>query len=166
MTSPASKRHQDIADFLVSILRAFVEVQSLGIILSAPFQMRVGNSGREPDLLFVAQANIERLKKTYLDGPADLAVEIISPESATRDRGAKFYEYEAAGIPEYWLIDPMREQAEFYQLDERGYYQLIRPDEGEVYTSKMVPGLRFPVAWLWKPPAIIAALKSLGLVGV
>ncbi|MEJ7756097.1 MAG: Uma2 family endonuclease [Nocardioidaceae bacterium] len=58
-------------------------------------------------------------QKTYLDGAADLAIEIISPESIGRDRGEKFVEYEAAGIREYWLIDPERRQAEFYRLEFR-----------------------------------------------
>ncbi len=164
MTSPASKRHQEISIFLSSILQVHVEAHQIGQILAAPFQMKVGDSGREPDLLFIAQANIKRLKKTYLDGPADLVVEIISPESATRDRGAKFYEYEAAGIPEYWLIDPQREQVEFYQLDAQGHYQLVRPDDDGVYTSDVLVGLHLPVVWLWNPPAVIAALKSLALI--
>lgn len=164
MTSPASERHQDISGFLETIFRVYTEFHSLGIVRSAPFQMRLSDSGREPDLVFVAEVHHERLRKTYLDGPADLVVEIISPESAGRDRGVKFYEYEAAEIPEYWLIDPEREQAEFYQLDVHGRYQLVPPDEKGIYPSKALPGLRLPVAWLWQPPKVIAALKSLQLI--
>lgn len=164
MTSPASERHQDISGFLETLLRAYTEVNGLGIVRSAPFQMKVDDSGREPDLLFVTEAHCDRLKETYLDGPADLVVEIISPESVGRDRGVKFYEYEEAGIPEYWLIDPQRERAEFYQLDERGRYQLIRPNNEGVYTSKMLTGLRLPVAWLWQVPKVLDALRTLELI--
>ena len=52
----------------------------------------------------MASERLDRVHRTYLDGPADLVVEIVSPESAGRDRGEKYYEYEAAGIPEYWLL--------------------------------------------------------------
>jgi Uma2 family endonuclease len=113
MSSPASRRHQSIAGFLTSVMRIFVEQRELGVILSAPFQMKLEH-GREPDLLFVASENLERLKESYLDGPADLVVEIVSPESAGRDRGEKFYEYARGGVPEYWLIDPQLEWVEFY----------------------------------------------------
>jgi len=41
MTSPASRRHQEIADFLTSVLRSFVEQHELGVVLSAPFQMKL-----------------------------------------------------------------------------------------------------------------------------
>ena len=165
MISPAGYKHQDIANFLLSILRAFAEARQLGSVLSAPFQMKLERSGREPDLLFVAREHLDRLKETYLDGPADLVVEIVSPESLGRDRGEKFYEYEQAGIPEYWLIDPQREQAEFYQLDERGRYRLIWPDAEGVYRSKVLEGFWLQVDWLWRPPQVLEVFKELRLVG-
>ncbi len=116
MMSPASRRHQEIAKFLAALLTFFVEAKQSGTILIAPFQMKLETrpSGREPDILFVARERLDLLTNTYLNGAADLAVEIISPESRTRDRGDKFYEYEGAGVREYWLIDPVRKQAEFY----------------------------------------------------
>ena len=80
MSSPASLRHQDLADFLISIIRMFVDSRNLGRVLSAPFQMKMEH-GREPDMLFVSNANLDRLHHTYLEGPADLVAEIISPES-------------------------------------------------------------------------------------
>ncbi|HHH42233.1 MAG TPA: Uma2 family endonuclease [Chloroflexi bacterium] len=163
--SPASKRHQEIADFLLVLTRLFVEHRDLGVVLSAPFQMKLSRSGREPDLIFVAKDHLDRLKTTYLDGPADLAVEIVSPESVGRDRGEKFYEYEEAGIPEYWLIDPLTERAEFYRLDDRGRYRLVPPDAEGVYRSAVLPGFWLKVAWLWHPPPVIEALTALGLLG-
>ena len=152
MASPPGYRHQDIADFLVTVLRTFVEVHGLGIILSAPFQMKVGRSGREPDLLFVANAHRASLKPTFLDGPADLAVEIVSPESVERDRITTFAEYEQAGVQEFWLLDPQQEQAEFYQLNAEGVYQLAPPDSDGIYRSSVVMGFWLRKAWLWQQP--------------
>jgi Uma2 family endonuclease len=165
--SPASQRHQKLADLLTALLLAFTEAHSLGTVLSAPFQMKLSpeGPGREPDVLFVASANLERLKKNRLEGPADLVVEIISPESRARDRGEKFYEYEQGGVTEYWLIDPDREQAEFYRLDARGIYQLV-PLQGGAFQSKVLPGLRLEVAWLWEEPLppLLSILKLWKLV--
>jgi Uma2 family endonuclease len=152
MTSPASLRHQAIAFFLNGVLDGFARPRQLGRVVAAPFQMRLETSGREPDVLFVAAAHMDRLKPTYLDGPADLAVEVVSPESAGRDRGDKYYEYERAGITEYWLIDPQTERAEFYQLDAAERYHLILPDGDGLYHSAILPGLWLRVAWLWQDP--------------
>lgn len=151
MYSPASKQHQDIASFLSELLRFYVQLRDLGEVIQAPFQMKLEH-GREPDLLFVAREHLDRLKETYLDGPADLVVEIISEESIARDRGAKFYEYEQAGIPEYWLLDPEREQAEFYQLSAQKRYRMIAPDAAGVYRSVVLPGFWLKVDWLWQEP--------------
>jgi Uma2 family endonuclease len=61
MVSPASDRHQDLSDFLVAVLRVYVETRRLGWVRSAPFQMRLARlaRGREPDILFVRK---ERMK--------------------------------------------------------------------------------------------------------
>jgi Uma2 family endonuclease len=164
MSSPASDQHQDIARFFTAILSAYVEVHHLGIIRPAPFQMRLAQSSREPDLIFLANAHLDRRKPTYLAGPADVVVEILSPESATRDRGDKFFEYEAAGIPEYWLIDPLRQQAEFYQLGADGHYRPALPEAEGCFTSQTIPGFTLRIAWLWQPPTVLEALRELRIV--
>ncbi len=161
MTSPASQLHQRLVSFLDQFLGLYVYYRGLGRILTAPFQMKLPHSGREPDVLFVARAHLERLRTNYLDGPADLVVEVVSPESTGRDRGEKFYEYEAAGVPEYWLLDPQTRRAEFYRLDEEGRYQLIPLEEGR-YVSVQLPGLWLRVDWLWQeePPSPLRALAE------
>ena len=165
--SPPSSRHQLLVRFLTSLLQVFAETHDLGVVLPSPFQMKTGPDlpGREPDMLFVAKEHLERLKENRVDGPADLAVEIISPESRARDRGAKFYEYEGGGVREYWLIDPVRKQAEFYVLGVDGIYRAALLDEG-VFESVVLEGLRLEEAWLWQepPPPLLSVLKIWGLI--
>jgi Uma2 family endonuclease len=129
LMSPASTEHQRLHGFLYRLIAAYVEARRLGEVLWAPFLMRLATrpSGREPDIIFVAGEHADRLKETYLDGPADLVVEIVSPDSDARDRGDKFVEYEAAGIPEYWLIDLPRQEAWFYQRGGDGRYHAVPP---------------------------------------
>ena len=166
--SPISNRHQQIGAYLLTLIQFYANARRLGEVRYEPFQMRTGPNlpGRSPDILFVAEANCARLKKTFLDGPADLAVEIISPESRARDRGDKFYEYEQGGIPEYWLLDPVREQAEFYQLDPNGIYRLVLPDPQGRYHSAALPGLWLQVSWLWETPLppLLSVLKAWELI--
>jgi len=165
MMSPASNQHQDLVRFLTAVLSIYVETQGLGAIRPAPFQMRLAKSGREPDLLFVANEHLDRLKETYLDGPADLAVEIVSPESAGRDRGDKFYEYAQGGVPEYWLIDPQAEWAEFHQLDRDRYNLVFSGREGEFH-SQVLPGFWLRVEWLWQDPLprVLDTLRELDVI--
>jgi Uma2 family endonuclease len=167
LMSPPSNPHQSLMAFLGALLLLFVEVKQLGRIFLPPFQMKLSTrpSGREPDLLFISNDQLGNLKHNYLDGPADMVVEIISPESQSRDRGDKFYEYEEAGIREYWILDQIRRRAEFYQLEE-GTYHLIDPDEAGIYRSRVIEGLWLKVHWLWQDPlpTLMSVLKEWGLV--
>ena len=152
--SPASVVHQDISDFLSAIMRVSVEDLDAGKVLTAPFQMKLEalRRGREPDLLFVTKERLALLKGSFLDGPADLAVEIISPESALRDRGAKYAEYEAGGVREYWIIDADAHRTDFFVLDADGRYQRAREDVNGRYESAALPGFWMDLNWLWQTP--------------
>jgi Uma2 family endonuclease len=152
VTSPANLRHQEIGRFLVTTLGLLTDIHALGRVVGAPFQMKLPRSGREPDVLYIANAHLDRLTPTYLDGPADLVVEVISPDSVHRDRETKFAEYQEAGIPEYWLLDPQAEQAEFYRLNAAGRYERVALDADGIYHSQVVPGFWLRVVWLWQQP--------------
>ncbi len=116
-------------------------------------------------MLFVAQEHLGRLKDTYLDGPADLVVEVVSRESRMRDRGEKLAEYEMGGVREYWIIDPDKRQADVYVLGEDGRYERRKLEQG-VYHSTVVAGFWIKEEWLWSdpPPKTLSVLKELGVV--
>ena len=148
--SPDNVDHLRIVQFLYDLVGSFVRQRQLGEVFMTRLLMRLATrpSGREPDLSFVSAAHAERIKATYLDGPADLVVEVASPESAARDRGEKFLEYEAAGVPEYWLVDPLREEAGFYRLGPDGRYRLAPLDADGWCYSAVLPGFRLRPDWL------------------
>jgi Uma2 family endonuclease len=168
MTSPASRQHQDLSAWLTTILRVYIRHHKLGWLILAPFvvQLQVTQQGREPDLIFLKSENMDRLHDTYLAGPPDLIVEIVSPESISRDRGRKFVEYESEMIPEYWLLDPIRKEAEFYQLGTDNHYHLSLPDTGGIYRSLSVAGFWLNVQWLWQDPLPdeLEILRELGVL--
>ena len=150
--SPTSWENQQLADFLTAILTHFVEAHGRGVVLSSRFQMKTSAhlAGREPDVLFLAVENRGRLHENFLDGPADLAVEIVSPDSATRDRVEKYREYEAGGVREYWVIDPEARQAEFFGLAADGRYRLLSLESDGAFRSVVLPGLWLTTGWLWR----------------
>ena len=158
---PASLAHQLLCKFLLLIIELFVQERNIGTVLAAPFLMKLAArpAGREPDLLYLAEANRDRLSSTYLDGPADLVVEIVSPESRERDRGEKFEEYAASGITEYWIIDPELRIAEFFVLRET-VYRPARIDSNGRFWSVALPGFWIQLSWLWDQPGITEVLGN------
>lgn len=151
---PPKNIHQVTLGFLYQLLNLFVDLFDLGKVLVAPFEMKLPsvNSSREPDILFVAKENLTRLTEDRLTGPADLIVEIISRSTLRHDREDKFKEYQMAGVPEYWLIDPRpgKQRADFYRLTETGVYELFATEEDEQIKSHILPGFWLRPAWLWQ----------------
>lgn len=166
--SPVSLDAGDVSQFLGTLVRHYVEYHDLGNVYCERVLMRLRSrpSGREPDVLFVAKGRRSILKKKYVDGAADLAIEVICEESRTRDRVEKFQEYAHAGVREYWIIDPDNETAELYQLDDNGNYKLIPASDSGVYHSAVLIGLWLKPAWLWqKPlPPLLSVLREWQIV--
>src|SRR5258706_3587686 len=102
-------------------------------------------------------------QKRFREGPADLVVEVIGPGTIGVDRGDKFHEYERGGVKEYWLIDPLRKQAEFYQRGDDAIFRLM-PVEGGIVRSRVLAGLWLNLERLWNRPDVIGVLKEWGLV--
>lgn len=147
-----SRQHQEIFQFLITLFNLYLGLRPVGRELAASFTMYVGDDrpAREPDVMIVLNEHLDRLLPTYLNGGADLVIEIISPESIARDYGVKFQEYEAAGIREYWLIDSMRQQADIYRLGKDNLYHRARLDSTGRLLSEVLPGFALDPALFWR----------------
>lgn len=166
---PATKIHQKCNSFLHVLISLWIERQQGGEVYHPPFAVRLTlPSGdvhvREPDILVLLAEHLDRLQNTYLEGPPDLIVEIVSKSSRADDRGEKFYEYEAAGVPEYWIVDPERKLAEFAQRQEDGVYQVVFSGSNGIYHSRVLNGFWLRVEWLWQQPPVWDVLKEWGFV--
>jgi len=153
---PPTTLHQDVVAFLTTLLRLFAGFFSSGRVIPSPVEMRCGPDGpsREPDILFVDTANVERIGEKRIEGPADLVIEVVSDDSVVRDFDDKFIEYQDCGVQEYWIVDPRprRQRALFYQRSVDGFLESLNPETGGVYRSKAMPGFWLKVGWMWELP--------------
>lgn len=151
---PPVNKHQNISQFLGTILTLFIHFFKLGILRYTPFEVKLWPDGpsREPDIIFIADENLDILTEKRIEGAPDLLIEIISPGSITEDRIRKFTEYERAGVREYWVIDPRphQQQADFYLLGQDKQYHPAPLDEAGQYHSTVIPGFWFKIDWLWQ----------------
>jgi len=162
----ASVLHQRLVSFLDRLLGFFATIGGLGEVLIAPAAMRAtpDGAGREPDLMFVAAHRREIVTDRWVEGPPDLVVEIVSDDSVARDRDEKYSEYEAAGIREYWIIDPRpnRRRADFFVLDDNGRYQPVPVGADAIYRSAVIDGFWLDPRWLWADePDPVTALRQI-----
>ncbi len=146
----ASLRHARMVSFMFTVLVSYLGIRRTGEVISQDFELRTREgAAREPDILVVLHEHRHRFEENRLRGAADVVVEVISPDSVTRDRRDKLAEYATAGVPEYWVVDPREGRAifELFVLDQDGYYVSARPDETGRIASTVLPGVWIDRAW-------------------
>lgn len=152
MTSPENTAANDLFGWLFGLMKFFVAAKDLGKVFGSRVAFRLDDrNGPEPDIAFVRKGRLHLVRRGYVKGPADLAVEIVSPESVERDYVKKRRQYQEAGFPEYWLVDPMKQKVTLLRLAPRGKYREVRPKRGECH-SEALPGFWLRPEWLWQDP--------------
>jgi Uma2 family endonuclease len=148
---PITGRHQDVRLYLTLLLKTFVEMTDAGLVRDAPFPVQTESGLRiDPDVIFVANSNLDRVHESYLEGPPDIVVEVCSKASTAVDRGDKFVAYEEIGVREYWLVDPLRQLVNLYHLGPDGCFDEFRPDTAGRLRSRVLTGLVLDVDLLWR----------------
>jgi Uma2 family endonuclease len=89
----------------------------------------------QPDAIVVCK----EIEKPFLDFPANLVLEILSPSTAMKDRNNKFTIYQAQKIPYYLIIDVEKDEIEIYRLNDVNIYQLEKISTDLPYTFHLDP---------------------------
>ena len=104
--------HQSVSKKIVKIAY-FLEESGLGEVFYAPCDVVLSNEDVvQPDIIFVSKENLHIITQDNIKGSPDLLIEIISKNSAQRDRIIKKRLYEKYGVHEYWLVDMDKKERE------------------------------------------------------
>lgn len=140
--------HQRILLYLYTQLQAYILPSKLGEVLCAPLRVKIQDGKfREPDLVFMWEQNRARIGEDFWDG-ADLVMEVVSPDPESRklDLQQKPLDYAAAGIPEYWIVDPEEKRITVLVLSGDSYSQQGEFREGELASSMLLKGFTVAVS--------------------
>lgn len=152
MASPENIDANDLFGWLFVVMSIFAEERKLGRIFGSRVACRLDDRhAPEPDLLFVRHEHDDRVHHGGVEGPPDLAIEIVSPESVERDYEKKRQQYQQFGVSEYWIIDEEEKAILPLRLNRRGRYSEVRPRRGRVY-SDVFTGFWLDPNWLWQQP--------------
>jgi len=163
MASPDNTDANELNVWLITVMELVAEETDAGKVYASRVALRLDNrNGPEPDIAFVRKARLKLVKRGHIAGPADLAVEIVSPDSIDRDYVLKRHQYERYGVSEYWIVDELTEKVTLLRLTASGEYREIKPRQGELH-SKVLPGFWLRPEWLWQRPRPrkLAVLKEL-----
>jgi len=133
--------HQLIVQFLNNLLFAFLSSANLGRMLFAPLRVRLRKGKyREPDIVVMLAGHSQRMREEFWEG-ADLVMEVVSDEAEDRHRDlvTKRNEYAEAGIPEYWIIDPLEQRITVLKLKGAKYAIAGEYSEDQFAKSLILP---------------------------
>ena len=143
--------HEEIVASLIESLGHWARERKAGRVLASGYKVRIGERrGAMPDVQFFRSENLPMGQDKGLErGHPDLAIEVISPTSRSKDSVRKLYDYAAIGVPEYWLIDPEARTLERLVLRD-GTYSIVEAIEGDaVFRPAGFDGLEIDLGWLW-----------------
>ena len=99
-------------------------------IFAAPTDVFLASGVVQPDLLVVCDP--AKISQRGIEGPPDLVVEILSPRTAQKDWTTKRWAFEAAGVPEYLVVDPDEQVGVLLRLEAGRYQEASRVAWGAV----------------------------------
>lgn len=103
------------------------------IVLMAPVDYVISQyTVLEPDLLVLRR---EDLGDKYLDRVPLLVVEILSRSTRRTDLGTKRIVYQDAGVPSYWIVDPVEPSLTVLVNGPSGYTEAARVVGDEAYVA-------------------------------
>ncbi len=138
------QEHQRVAFRLARLLADHVEKNNLGEVYIAPFDVLLGDhDAPQPDVLFVSRANAGRASSRGVEGPPDLAVEVLSPSSRSRDWVRKQRVYAKNEVPEYWVVDPSLGTVDVLVLEASDYEPREAASGDTPIPSRLFPELPF-----------------------
>jgi Uma2 family endonuclease len=153
LSSPTNP-HQYIVGRLHWQLMNIVVPNQLGQVLLSPSDLHLDEHNIfQPDLFFIAQTNTscQLAEDGYWYGAPDICIEVLSSSTAKRDRTVKFHTYAQNGVREYWIIDPNTRYVEVYTLSGSNYQQQGVYEEGDTFSSGVLPQFSVKVADLMPP---------------
>jgi Uma2 family endonuclease len=140
-------RHQRVALHIAQILNEY-ERATGGLVLVSPIDVVLSEHNVvQPDVIFFRRERrhlIDMMQAARV--PPDLAVEVLSRTTETRDRGRKMDLLARFGVVEYWIVDPVENTLEVYVLEDGGYRLAAVYGEADRVHSPTLANLDFDAA--------------------
>jgi Uma2 family endonuclease len=147
--SPIPK-HSFVVTKLIWILNNHIVPNDLGELHHDVDTLLDQYNVRRPDVLYFSKLRLHLIGEKAMEGPPDLAVEVISPSSVEVDREDKFSQYRRAGVMNYWIIDPAQRSVEGWTLENDEYVTTGRGVGSGIVRLPPFADLDIQIEQLWR----------------
>lgn len=117
--APPSTRHQRIVHFFDREIGNYIQSNEGECeVFPAPFAVFLNKDDKnyvEPDISIICDK--DKITDKGCNGAPDWIIEIISPGNKEMDYYKKLFKYQAAGVREYWIVDPTKEMVMVYRFE-------------------------------------------------
>ncbi len=141
--------HSTCQSALTTLLTNYIWEHELGELFQDTDTLLDEYNIRRPDILYFSNERMHLVGEKHMEGPPDLAVEIISPGSVEVDREVKFDQYARAGVMHYWLVDPAEQTFEAFTLEDGQYRPGPTGSGDDTVSAEPFPNLKIPLSRLW-----------------
>lgn len=108
--------HQDLAFELAVFLRNYIkDKKGKCKTYVSPIDVQLDRDDKtmvQPDVIVVCDR--DKIMNRCLYGAPDFVIEILSPSTSKKDSTIKLKKYKAAGVREYWMVDPDEKKVVVY----------------------------------------------------
>ena len=147
MTPSPFGKHQALAARVIQLLRNELDaVGSTCEVLHEIDWVISDDTVIRPDVLIVGGG----IPEQHVTEIPFLIVEVLSPSTAEKDRGAKFELYRQQGVAWYVILDPVQQTHEIYAHNAAGTYELWTSPEPPTITLPDHRQIRLDSAALFK----------------
>jgi Uma2 family endonuclease len=136
MSGGPSRRHQKISRNLTRKILYFLEEKTCELYYDLTVRLSK-NTVVRPDISVICDP--DKLDDQGCNGAPDLIIEILSPSNAGNDLWIKYNQYLKAGVKEYWIVDPIKNEVTIYILDD-GIYIGAWHSENSILPVTVLPG--------------------------
>lgn len=144
--------HQTVSRRLQFALMSQLEQPGIAFVFNAPCDLILSETTVvQPDLVIVGSGRRHLITDRGIEGPPEVAIEILSPSSKGQDRFLKSAAYARFGIPEYWIVDPDHAWVEVYRLAESQYQLEVRFDRASTLRSPAFLEIAIPLEPVFRP---------------
>ena len=87
-------------------------------VYPSPFAVFLNDNDKnylEPDISVICDKN--KLTEEGCQGAPDWIMKVVSSSSRPMDYNKKLFKYRSAGVREYWIVDPMKQQITVYNFE-------------------------------------------------
>jgi Uma2 family endonuclease len=142
--------HQRILQWLWKQFEAWCEASQIGEAFIAPVPMKLfSGTIREPDLFLIPRQQGSPLPQYPKSALFVLEVVSEGAEARQRDYVQKRDDYAKAGIPEYWIVDPIDKAVTVLRLEGAQYKEHGRYEQKQTVIAATLEGFSVECERIW-----------------